>query len=254
MIIYKVTNLVNGKVYIGLTIRTLKVRKLEHLNNTNNSSNNVVFHRAIHKYGEDNFKWEVIDTAETTDELKSKEICWIQYYNSFINAENSNGYNMTLGGEGTLGRKMSDGHKQKLSECHKGKIISIEQRKKLSELNKGSKHPQSILKEEDVLQIKELIIKGKTPTEIAKHFNVSKETICGIKSGRLWSGLGEDVSNIKYSSVKSSKLSEDDVKKIKLLLYDGEMNQTMIAEKFNVSKTIITYIKIGKHWKHIKIN
>lgn len=96
-IIYKATNLVNGKVYIGQTTRTLKRRKGEHLSDARNGSTDP-FHNAIRCHGEENFKWEVIDRADNDEELNQKEIYWISYYNSYIYAENSNGYNATRGG------------------------------------------------------------------------------------------------------------------------------------------------------------
>ena len=59
MLIYKATNIINNKSYIGLTTRTLQERKLEHLRHT--KTENTYFHRAINEYGKDNFLWEIID-------------------------------------------------------------------------------------------------------------------------------------------------------------------------------------------------
>ena len=55
MLIYKATNIINNKSYIGLTTRTLQERKLEHLRHT--KTENTYFHRAINEYGKDNFLW-----------------------------------------------------------------------------------------------------------------------------------------------------------------------------------------------------
>lgn len=55
--VYKVTNLVNGKLFIGKTINTLRHRRLEHLLLSKNGSNTIL-HRAIRKYNENNFNWE----------------------------------------------------------------------------------------------------------------------------------------------------------------------------------------------------
>ena len=70
-IIYKVTNLQNGKVYIGQTIRTLNQRRTQHIYDARNSCS-FYFHNAIRKYGEDSFVWEQIDSAETAEELEQK--------------------------------------------------------------------------------------------------------------------------------------------------------------------------------------
>lgn len=118
-IIYKVTNLINGKLYIGLTTKNLEKRRKEHVKQVNNDSQ-LAFHRAIRKYGLDNFIWEVIDNAENKDELCNKEIYWISYYKTYTQLKNSNGYNMTVGGEGGTGRVFSEETKQIMSELKKG--------------------------------------------------------------------------------------------------------------------------------------
>lgn len=95
-VIYKVTNLVNQKMYIGKTYNFEK-RKREHLYDIDNE---LPFHKALKKYGLKSFKWEIIDTASTDEEIKEKEIYWIKRLNTCIHSPNSQGYNVTLGGEG----------------------------------------------------------------------------------------------------------------------------------------------------------
>ena len=87
--IYCITNLINGKKYIGLTTRCIYERFKEH------SKANSYIGYAIRKYGENNFAIQSIDTASTTQELCDKEIYWIKKYNTF-----EEGYNLTIGGEG----------------------------------------------------------------------------------------------------------------------------------------------------------
>jgi len=72
MLIYKATNLINNKSYIGQTIRTIGTRKYQHIYDSNRNSS-LIFHKAIRKYGEDNFKWEIICEAETQYELNKLE-------------------------------------------------------------------------------------------------------------------------------------------------------------------------------------
>ena len=71
MLIYKATNLINGKIYIGMTTKTLEHRVKVHKRDSQRL--NTYFYQAIRKQGFDNFKWEVIDTAETMEELEEKE-------------------------------------------------------------------------------------------------------------------------------------------------------------------------------------
>lgn len=94
MIIYKVTNTINDKVYIGKTTKTLEKRKLQHLKNVRLGKVNN-FYSAIRKYGIDVFIWVEIITGNTNNELNELEIFYINKFNSF-----KKGYNMTLGGDG----------------------------------------------------------------------------------------------------------------------------------------------------------
>lgn len=94
--IYKIENLINGKVYIGQSIDIqyrFRNHKSESFNPKSNAYNTAI-HRAIRKYGVDNFSFEVIEECDQ-DKLREREIYWIDYYGSF-----GNGYNLTSGGEG----------------------------------------------------------------------------------------------------------------------------------------------------------
>ena len=88
--IYKITNLVNGKVYIGQTKGSIEKRWKEHCRKNSFCSK---LRRAIQKYGKNNFSIEQIDHAHNQEELDSKEIFWIKKYNS-----TEIGYNIAKGG------------------------------------------------------------------------------------------------------------------------------------------------------------
>ena len=78
MIIYQVTNKVNGKNYIGQTIQKLSARKGGHKYEMKQGSN-TIFYNAIRKYGWDNFSWCVIDdTCQSQDELNEMEYHYIK--------------------------------------------------------------------------------------------------------------------------------------------------------------------------------
>ena len=120
-VIYKITNKINDKVYVGQTTRPYIQRFERHLRD---AKNNVLptnfFHNAIRKYGRDNFKTEVIDTAGTKEELNAKEIYWIDFY---MNLGIS--YNTAKGGQGGntyYKRTQEQMHvtKQKLSKTNLG--------------------------------------------------------------------------------------------------------------------------------------
>jgi group I intron endonuclease len=98
MIIYKTTNLINGKIYIGQDSK----------NNPEYLGSGTIIKRAINKYGKENFKKEILDICLDKEELDIKEIYWIKELKSI-----ENGYNISSGGNGCLGCKQSDETKEK---------------------------------------------------------------------------------------------------------------------------------------------
>lgn len=100
-LVYKATS-PSGKMYIGITITSLKERARLHVKEANSGSS-LPFHASIRKYGADKILWEIIDTANYWEDLCELEIKYIVEYDS-----KKNGYNMTLGGEGTYGLKHND--------------------------------------------------------------------------------------------------------------------------------------------------
>ena len=90
MEIYKITNKINGKIYIGQTIRPVEYRFNRHINDAMRNKLDTHFARAIRKYGPDKWQLKVIDNAINQDELNQKEQYWIRYYNSV-----EKGYNET---------------------------------------------------------------------------------------------------------------------------------------------------------------
>lgn len=108
MIVYSITNTVNGKRYIGITTKSLQERWRNHYNQLS-----CGIGPAIKKYGKDNFIIESLDdTASSLDELIEKEI----HYISLLKPE----YNRTKGGQGLWGFKHSEKTKQIISEKNKG--------------------------------------------------------------------------------------------------------------------------------------
>lgn len=96
--IYKITNKINGKCYVGKTLQTVQKRWLEHQYEANQSrSKDRPLYRAINKYGIENFEIETIEEIQNLLEvdINEREKYWIEYYGSF-----KNGYNATYGGDG----------------------------------------------------------------------------------------------------------------------------------------------------------
>lgn len=126
MIIYKITNIQNNKVYIGQTIGSLEDRFARHKRDANKLDTH--FARAIRKYGEDSFVAEIIDTAETQEELTQKEHDWILYYNSV-----KDGYNETDAIEKCGGNTYQSKTKEEMNTI----------KKKISESKMGGKNPNA---------------------------------------------------------------------------------------------------------------
>ena len=108
--IYKIEKLINGKVYIGQSV-DIKGRWNEHKLVNSRASKDALksqkypLYLAFEKYGLDNFSFEVIEEC-SIEELNEKEQFYIKKYNSYIDFPNSNGSNLTLGGDGT--RKVTE--------------------------------------------------------------------------------------------------------------------------------------------------
>ena len=92
--IYKITNLINNKCYIGKTERTIEERWQEHLRHR--KSLDLPLYRALNKYGVENFQIEQLEEC-SSQVVNEKETYWIIHYDSC-----KEGYNCTLGGEGGL--------------------------------------------------------------------------------------------------------------------------------------------------------
>lgn len=120
-VIYKITNLVNGKIYIGQTKNNVELRFYQH------RYSDSVIGKAIRKYGIKNFKIDIVEECESFEKMNEREIFWIKE----LNCKYPNGYNLTDGGEGVV--NPSEEIRQKISNTKKGRPgrpQSKEERKK----------------------------------------------------------------------------------------------------------------------------
>ena len=169
--VYKITNTVNGKAYIGISIHEPEKRRIrDHLSGYGNR----IIAKAVKKYGKDAFTYEILEANVFDEFLPELEVFYIEKFNTVA----PHGYNLTSGGdhgipseetrqkmsealkgekhplygkrhsaetrqkmsESAKGRKNSEEHRRKMSEAQKGKKHSAETRRKISESAKGKKH------------------------------------------------------------------------------------------------------------------
>jgi len=131
MVVYKTTNLINGKIYVGK----------DEFNNPKYLGSGYKLKPAIAKYGEENFKKEILEICKDKKQLSEREVYWIYNLNAL---DPKIGYNIAEGGEGgnTYAGKTENEMKEirkKISEAGKGRIFSDEHRQKLSEAAKKRK-------------------------------------------------------------------------------------------------------------------
>ncbi len=115
MIVYSVTNLINGKKYIGYTTKTLEERKKNHLRKSKNINQKhyfYLFQEALRKYKNEDFKWEILYNCSSKEECQEKE----KYFINELNTISPNGYNLTEGGNGGI---QSEETKTKISNSLK---------------------------------------------------------------------------------------------------------------------------------------
>lgn len=126
--IYKTTNLINNKIYIGQHIAAEFDKYYK--------GSGVMLTRAFKKYGKENFSCVLLEAVETKEALDARESYWIDKLNS---RDSNVGYNITAGGEGTIGYQHTEEAKKKISSAKKGKPLTEAHRKAIGLASKGHK-------------------------------------------------------------------------------------------------------------------
>jgi hypothetical protein len=245
--IYKTTNLLNNKFYIGMhSTSNLKDGYL-------GSGKSLRY--AIRKYGEENFKIEIIEWCKNREILiqKEKEIITEEYVNDV------NCYNMKLGGSGGF---INQKHQFKCSQAagikHRERMLNDEEyRKKISQQTSESNKRRYV--RGDIKSWKDTFNwTGKKHSEFGTCWVTNGTENKKIKPTELESYLNNGwkkgvKSKIKGELVITSKLTNSDVIKIKQLISEGTLSSIKISNQFNVAPQTIDKIKRGLTWTHITI-
>lgn len=206
---YKITNLINGKVYIGQTNRPHK-RWIEHkVRDTGYPISN-----AIKKYGANSFEFKIIAITDQQSKIDECEKCFIKIFKANVKKF---GYNLTAGGDGMFGRKHTVATRAKMSIAHTGHkhseetiekmrvssmgfVHSKEAKEKIRQIRIGTKRSHQILDKISgenswkaklnwnmVNEIRTKYLEGNiTLTELANIYRVSYSTIQNIISNTTW--------------------------------------------------------------------
>lgn len=281
--VYKHTNKINGKVYIGQTGQTPENRWLEgkgYIGCTH-------FYNAIQKYGWDNFEHEIVYNCLSFEEANNYEKELIELYDS-TNSEK--GYNLMTGGVKSrpceitrqrmsesrkgeknpfYGKKLSKEHKEKLRKSHLGKKLSEETKKKISEGNKGK-----VFSEETRKKLSEAN-KGRTGVWKGKHLpEETRKKISEAQKGEKGHMYGKHLSEEARRKIseagKGREVSEETRSKISkalskpiLCVETGEVFRGITeAERQtgNNHSNLVACLKGrqktcgGYHWKYVEEN
>ena len=210
--IYKIINLVDGKLYIGSSVR-LRQRKHHHFSDLGKDkhSNNHL-QNAYNKYGKDNFKWEVIEYVEFNEEkavLKINLLEREQYYLDLFKCyDDSLGYNILAIAGSRLGDRHTKETKKRIGDFNRGKKRTEEQIKLLSESHKGIKlSKESIDKRTESREGYQHSEKTKEKMSLASLGRNKSETHCiNMSKARKKRVINLDTGMIFESSIEASPI------------------------------------------------
>ena len=171
MIVYKITNLINGKIYVGQTKFSVEKRFLQH------AKANSIIGAAIRKYGAENFKIEVIEVCKTFLELNEREIFWIEK----LNCKVPNGYNVADGGSFYAVKKI-DGTHYVVKWNENGEIIGYFLLKE-KYIDKYTDERKEIIFDEKTGEVK-----GYAPLRETKEKILGKDWFAVYQDPALWLG------------------------------------------------------------------
>lgn len=171
-VIYLIRNRLNGKSYVGQTVKTLQARWAEHIRDARKGSP-FLFHRAIRKYGVEVFSESLLATAADQQELDALEISWITKLDTMSPA----GYNTKLGKQG----HPTEDVRQRISASTKGVAKSKAHAQHISEGKRGKPHPSPWLQTPEVRAKAANSLRKRSPTA------ETREKISKALQGRRWS-------------------------------------------------------------------
>ena len=270
--IYKYTNLVNGKIYIGQTITTIECRDKKHLSQLND---NTYFHKALKKYGRENFSLEIVEDNISIEKLDDKEKYYIDVFDSFYTT--GKGYNLTQGGKwGSGTQKLTISQAIEIQNLILTSSLLLKEIAKIydttiyavSDINRGVsfhnhalKYPlrespkKSELNQDKVDIIFDMLTNSQmTQKEIALATDVNVYTVGQLNQGKnSWcpNDINYPIRKPIQQSTYQNVLHKSDVVEICYKLCFSSMSFKEIGAEYNVASNTISDISRGISWKEI---
>jgi len=236
MLIYKIENKLNSKIYIGQTVRKFKYRIAVYRSVVKNKVEHKQYIlRAMKKYGFENFEFSIIENnIQSQKELDEKEIYWIAFYNS---VDHNIGYNLSKGGHSR--GKFTEETKKKLAAVHLGKKHSEETKEKIRAATiKYFSDPKNREKQSKLHAGKKLSDEAKKKiVEACKNRVFTEEARAKISldnKNRVWT----EETKIKNSFVKC-RFDYRQAQFVRNLYSHGNITCKELASMYNCSTTII---------------
>lgn len=224
--IYKITNIINGKSYIGQSINIYKrwKREIEDSNSVKSHCYNYPLMRAFRKYGINNFKFEVIEECDV-EELNQREMYWVGYFDTFFS-----GYNQTFGGDATIRQP-------------KEKIIGV-----ISDLiNTNMSHRNIAIKWDISMEMVQGINTGRYWKHNADYplqkRKVSKKYYCAKCKKEITKN--SNLCKECYDTLRKNNSNKPDKDILIQDLYDYNGNFTKVAQKYKVSSSAVKKWCVG---------
>lgn len=223
MKIYVITNLLNGKKYVGQTIVSIGRRWSAHCNGSDGKSRNwlSLIHRAIQKYGKASFSIEAVQECSNIEELNRAEKEWIAKVGSQV----PHGYNILSGGDN---HKWSDEARARASYINKHRSPEWQKNMKEGMKKRGQEWKDKLSKAR--------VGKKATPEQLE-----------GLKVGRRF---GRD--GLKGERNPRSKITVEIVKEIRSCYATGRYSQQKLADRFGITQNMVSKIVLRQFWKHIE--
>lgn len=227
--VYRITNIVNGKSYIGKTGMNFGDRWDNHKSLLrNNHHSNPYLQSAWNKYGESSFEFAVVESVNDSGLLNELEIQYIKQYK-----EAGLSYNIHDGGDGglNLGKHLSDETKRKIGEKNRvnmtGRKLSEETRRRMSEAQKRRQYSHGELERR---------------REFSRQLNTGRTRSTETK---------EKLRKINQDNPPSAKFTPDDIRDIRQKKANG-YKLSELAEMYNTSACYISSIVHRRRWAHIQ--